>query len=167
MNKIVEVLVTIIEYINNLLLGKYDTADRLHGNIQTLKDGAMEYPGHMAFASKGGEYFHGCRASHFKTIDELNRFFLPGNPGHLKLVCELIPQKDGSVVAVYTNVVSEEDKEDIADFSRSQNEFLRAKKEERRMARIAEIEAKENEIRENLRLAEVGRKHEANCKKDK
>lgn len=168
MSKIVAALVSIITFFQDLFGNKYDTGDKLQGNgLPLLKDGANVYPGHMAFASKGGEYFHGCRVAHFRTVNDLNAFFLPGKAGHLKLVAELIPQRDGSVVAVYTNVLSAEDQDDLRDFSMSQNEFLAEKKEARRQAKIKELEEKEAEERETKRLAEVGRIHEANCKKTK
>lgn len=143
---------------------RYDTPKKLRGNLPTLKDGTIEYPGHMAFANKGGEYFHGCRVAHFKDIADLNAFFCPGNAGHLKLVAEIIPQNDGSVLCVYNNKLSAEDMEEVEEFNREMHAHFSKRKEEREAQKQEEREAKYREEQETKRLAEVGRRYESRVK---
>ncbi len=139
----------------------YDTPAKVRGRTVELKDAGIQYPGHMAFATKGGEYFHGCRIAHFKNTKALNEFFLPGNAGHLKLVGDIIPQTDGSLLCVYTNKLSMDDMEDVDEFNRTQHEFFQAKKTKRLQERQEKEEKKAKEVLEQIRLAEVGKKYEA------
>ncbi len=124
----------------------------------------VNYPGHMAFANKGGEYFHGCRIGHFKDIAALNEFFAPGSVGHLKLVAEILPQNDGTVLCVYTNKLSHEDMEDVEEFNRNMHSYFEEKREKRKNERLAAEQKREDEAKEAKRLAEVGRKYEARTK---
>lgn len=144
---------------------KYDTPDELNGEFEILKDGTIEYPGHMAFANKGGEYFHGCRVAQFANITDLNKFFLPGKKGHLKLVGELIPAHDGSIICVYTNKLSRDDLEDVEEFNREMHSFFEKKREDRNEQRRKEQEKELKAAEEQKRLAEVGRKYEARIAK--
>jgi hypothetical protein len=145
---------------------KFDTAKKLRGQDVALQDGTTRYPGQMAYANKGGEYFHGCRVAKFKDVNELNQFFLPGNPGHLMLVGELVPASDG-ILCVFTSALSEEEKEDVADFSREKHAFLAEKKRKRLEEKARAEEDKLRQEAEEKRLAEVGRKCEHNHKKSR
>lgn len=143
-------------------LYKYFTADsskRIAGKKATLHDAGVEYPGHMAFATKGGEYFHGCRVARFTNIQELNNFFLPNNAGHLGLVAELIPQANGDIVCVYTKKLSLEELEDIDEWNRNQHEYFQKKKTDREIAKQEEQRAKLQAEAEEKEFAAIGRKY--------
>lgn len=109
------------------------------------------------------------------VADALNDFFA-AHPN--SLLVEFVPHSSTEGLLFYTYVVSAEE---LEEFQREQEEFRqfraerRAKREEAEAAARAEeekaaVEAKakqEAEAAEILRLAELGRKHEKNCKKDK
>lgn len=163
MKKIIAAIITVVQSVLERFR-KYDTPKQLLGSFPLLVDGAITYPGHMAFANKGGEYFHGCRVAKFRNVQDLNEFFCPGNAGHLKLVAEIIPAPDGLIV-VFNNKLSAEDMEDIEEFSRNQNQYFSEKREKRRLSKLADEEEKLKAAGEEKRLAEVGRKYEARTKK--
>jgi hypothetical protein len=165
MKKILSAIITLVTSLYNRVRG-YDTPQQLLGSFPLLVDGAITYPGHMAFANKGGEYFHGCRVAKFRTVQDLNEFFLPGNAGHLKLVAEIIPAPDGLIV-VFNNKLSAEDMEDIEEFSRNQNQYFAEKREKRRLEKLVEEEDKLKAQAEEKSMAEIGRKYVARTKKIK
>lgn len=109
------------------------------------------------------------------VADALNEFFAQ-HPN--SLLVEFLPYSSTEGLLFYTYVVSAEE---LEEFQRDQEDF-RQFREERRQKRLeAEAKANEEEARvarekqekaeadaaELLRLAELGRKHEKNCKKEK
>lgn len=148
-----------------LYLRKFDTGKRLADKLATLLEADVDYPGHMAFANKGGEYFHGCRVARFRTISDLNHFFEPGSKGHLKLVGEIIAAPDGSFLCVYTAKLTNADLERVERWNREQHAaFAEERKAEEQEQREKE-EARLRDEAETKRLAEVGRKYEARTAK--
>lgn len=110
------------------------------------------------------------------TLADALNYFFKEHPN--SLLVDFIPLSDTNGLLFYTYVVSAEE---LEEFQREQEEFRqfraerRAKREEAEAAARAEeekaaVEAKakqEAEAAEILRLAELGRKHEKNCKKEK
>lgn len=143
-----------------LALLKYDKPDQIKGKKVPHGKAGVDYHGHMAFANKGGEYFHGCRVAHFRNVRDLNDFFLPGNEGHLKLVGELIPQHDGSILAVYTAALTNDDLEDLDEWNRAQHEHFAQKRAQRAAEKEAAQEKVLIEASEQKRLAEIGALYE-------
>lgn len=139
---------------------KYDTAHRLHHKLKPHVQADVKYPGHMAHANRGGDFFHGCRVGRFRTVEDINKFFEPGAEGHLMLVTDIIPQLDGSLLVVYTAALSQSDMENIEEFSRNQNAYFQERRQQREAERREAEEARLKEEAEQKRLAEVGRKYE-------
>lgn len=146
---------------------KYDTPQRMAHKLVELPEAGITYHGHMAYTNKGGEYFHACKIAHFKSIKDANKAFEPGAILHLKLVSEIIPMLDGTLLLVYTNVLSQEDQEDNEEWHRERHEFFKAKKAERQAAKLVQEEERLKAEQEEKRYAQLGRKHEANCGKGK
>lgn len=137
---------------------QFDTHDKVRGNLVKLTNAGVDYPGHMAFANKGGEYFHGSRIALFKDVRELNKFFEPGNPGHLKLVGEIIPCPQG-IMIVYTAKLSNEDMEDIDEWNRNQHEYFTGKREERQAEKLKAQEQQLFNEAEDRKFAKIGRRY--------
>lgn len=166
MSKIVNTFVTLLQFIKAAFytIRGYDTPRKLQGEVHILKDGSVEYPGHMAFTTKGGEYFHGCRVARFATVRDLNDFFAPGNQGHLKIVGDFQVQPDGSLVVIYTNRLSSEDMEDIEEFNREMHQYFADKKAQREAAKASEREAKAEQEAQLQSDAKLGRAYRERIK---
>lgn len=166
MIKLLQVALTVLAAVKRFVnsLRRYDNPKRLVGDY-SLVDGSVDYPGHLAFANKGGEYFHGCRVARFKNAQALNEFCLPGNAGHLSLVAEILPQDDGSLVVVFTKKLSREDMEDIEEFNRNMHHYFEQKKFERTAAKAQEEEAKQKQEEQDKADLELGRKYRARVAK--
>jgi len=115
------------------------------------------------------------RGGEHTVADALNKFFAE-HPN--SLVVEFVPHSSQEGLLFYTYVVSAEE---LEEFQKDQEDF-RQFREERKQKRLeAEAKAHEEEQRleaekqekevanqkELLRLADLGRKHERNCKKEK
>lgn len=145
---------------------QFDTPKKLRGNLVKLTNAGVDYPGHMAFANKGGEYFHGSRVALFKNVRDLNKFFEPGNAGHLKLVGEIIPAPQG-IMVVFTAKLSSSDMEDIDEWNRNQHEYFAAKKAEREEEKRKAEEAKLLAETQERKYAAIGRRYSARVNKIK
>lgn len=151
----------VVGVVLTLWLRRFDTSKRLADNLVKLNEHDIDYPGHMAFANKGGEYFHGCRVARFRNVSELNHFFEPGAMGHLKLVGEILPMPDSSLLVVYTQKLSNKEIERTERWSRDRHEYFAEERRKEEAEELERAEEKAKEQAETLRLAEIGRKVEA------
>lgn len=145
---------------------QFDTPKKLRGNLVKLTNAGVDYPGHMAFANKGGEYFHGCRVALFKNVRDMNKFFEPGNAGHLKLVGEIIPGPQG-IMVVFNAKLSSSDMEDIDEWNRAQHEYFSKKRAHREQEKLAAEESKLLAEAEDKKFARIGRRYSARVSKIK
>ena len=118
--------------------------------------GPFKYPGYIPYKDN-----HGCYLAKFKNNRDINTYFGPNGAGWLKSIVEVIPAPDGSIYVMYTNSLTEEMKDDLAEWSYNQHSYfeqkkaerIELKKEETRKAAAAEKEAKHYE--------DIGRKYAA------
>lgn len=156
MIKLLGAVLTVVNFIKTLLFGK----DTSHLNGDVL------FPGHLNFANKGGEYFHGSKAKKFFTLRGLNEWCLPGNDGANALVAEVIPTLLGYVV-IYNRKLTKRDEDTVDRFGREINAKIAEENAKWEAEEQANRDAKMKEEIEEKRLAEIGRKYEARVSKIK
>lgn len=145
------------------------------------------YPGKIGFANAVG-HFSGCMLKIFhpeqmldgdthETVEAsevANRWFA-ANPG--MLVVEVLPMSNTSLLVVFTKILSPEEYDENNEIMHEVS-MLREKRSEERAARQAAAEEPARLAREKAaeeataaekelkRLAELGKRHERNCKKE-
>lgn len=143
----------------------------------TLDIRKIQYPGKINVASERGIHGHfgGCAAIEFGGVIAMNEWFA-AHPG--LLLVDWRPSYGSHVVALYTRTLTDEE---IAEYNEINEEVARtiserreteAKLKEENEAKVKEAEEKlkkraDDEYKELKRLAELGRRHEKNCGKEK
>lgn len=131
------------------------------------------YPGKMGVANERG-YYPGCAFKMFNNPDEANAWFTE-NVGLLVVDVQL---SQGFILVMYTKILDPEEKQESDDVMHEVREMLdkrraereareeeaKARAEESSKKAAEEAEAAEKELK---RLAELGRRHEKNCRKEK
>ena len=143
-------LAVVVSFLKQLITGR-DTS-HLNGDIL--------FPGHVNFANKGGDLFHGSKVKRFFTLRGLNEWCMPGNGGEYALIAEVIPSLLGYTI-IYTRNLSRRDIDTMDRYGREINAKIEA---ENKVFVIEEQEKQEKKVaeeRETKRLAEIGRKVEA------
>ena len=149
MIKLMTAVLTVVAFVKNLIFGK----DTSHVN------GDILYPGHVNFANKGGDMFHGAKVKYFFTLRGLNEWCLPGAEGANALIAEVLPTLFGYTI-IYTRNLSRKDIDTIDRYGREINAKIAA---ENQKFEMEEQELRDEEAKveaEQKRLAAVGAKYE-------
>ena len=149
MIKLLNAIATAILFVKNIIFGR-DTK-QMNGDIVL--------PGHINFANKGGEYFHGSKVKFFRTLRGLNEWALPGNEGASTLVSEITPCNGGYMI-VYTSKLSKRDEDTIERFGREINAKIKEENDKFAAEELVRQEEQRNKEAEEKRLANVGRAYE-------
>lgn len=144
-----KLLAVVVAFCKRVIFGR-DTSNAMADII---------FPGHVNFANKGGEYFHGSKAKFFFTLRGLNEWCMPGNEGENALVAEIAPTLFGYML-IYNRKLSRKDEDTVERFGREINAKIAQENQEHEAREAADREQRERDMLEEKRLAAIGKKYE-------
>ena len=125
---------------------------------------ATKYPGHINFSGQINGHYSGALAVVFDTVRELNEYFKINQ--HV-IVVGLWPLFNGSILAMYTTQMEQQDLRDLAEWGEKVEDFLASKREERLNLEISNEKAKQEAEAAAAKYVTLGKHCEANHKKTK